>query len=83
MSCDICFAVSLAPCDHLFRLLPTELVTYLASADVNVIDVPRIPGVPWLPIMLPLATDAHLSVSLDLNVLVGDGEHFSVTLLDH
>ena len=36
MSCDICFAVSLAPCDHLFRLLRTELVTYLTSADVNV-----------------------------------------------
>jgi hypothetical protein len=36
MSCDICFAVSHAPCDRLFRLLPTELVTYLASADANV-----------------------------------------------
>ena len=75
MSCDICFAVSHAPCDRLFCLLR---VTYLASPDVNVTLILRILVVLRLPVMLVLATDVCISISLDLNVLIRDSEHFSL-----
>jgi len=57
MPCDICFAVSHAPCDHLFCLLR---VTYLASPDVNVTLMLRILVVLRLPVMLVLATDVYI-----------------------
>lgn len=70
MSCDICFALSHAPCDRLFCLLR---VTYLASPDVNLTLMLRILVVLRLPAMLVLATVVRISVSLDLNVLIRDG----------
>jgi hypothetical protein len=75
MSCDICFALSHAPCDRLFCLLR---VIYLASPDVNLTLMLRILVVLRLPAMLVLATVVRISVSLDLNVLIRDGEHFSL-----
>jgi len=54
-----------------FACFAQKLVIYLPSADVNVtLMLLRIPVVLRLSVMLPLATDAQTSLSLDVNVLM-------------
>jgi hypothetical protein len=78
---DLCPAIFALPFLMLhvtacFACFAQKLVTYLASAFVNVSLMLRIAVVPRSPVMLPLATNARTSVSLDPKLLMREDEYF-------
>ena len=82
---DLCLAIFALPFLMLhvtacFACFAQKLVTYLASADLNVSLMLRILVVPRSSVMLPLATDARTSVSIDPNLFKRDEEQFLTVL---